>query len=50
VAAAWATIAGCRRVVGQVTPVISGIRSVRCEIAPSVPQTNGLSPWASTQG
>ncbi|HET7053408.1 MAG TPA: hypothetical protein VFI09_05770 [Solirubrobacterales bacterium] len=36
--------------VGQVTPVISSIRCVRWEIAPSVPQTNGLSPCASIQG
>jgi hypothetical protein len=33
VAAACATIAGWMRVVGQVTPVISSIRSVRWEIA-----------------
>jgi hypothetical protein len=50
VAAAWATIAGWTRVVGQVTPVISSIRSVRSEIAPSVPQTKGLSPCSSIQG
>ena len=50
VAAAWATIAGWIRWVGQVTPVISSRRSVRAAIAPSVPQTNGLSPCASTQG
>jgi hypothetical protein len=32
VAAACATIAGWMRVVGQVTPVISSIRSVRSEL------------------
>jgi hypothetical protein len=31
-------------------PVISSIRSVRWEIAPSVPQAKGLSPCASIQG
>ncbi len=45
-----ATIAGWIRVVGQVTPVPSTIRSVRCASAPSTLQTNGDWPWASIQG
>src|SRR3954470_290614 len=50
VAAAWATIAGGIRVVGQVPPVISASRSVACATAPSTPQTKGLLPCLSTQG
>ena len=36
--------------VGQVTPVPILSRSVACRIAPTVVQTNGLCPCASTQG
>ena len=50
VAAAWATIAGWTRIVGQVTPVPIRNRSVACRIAPTVVQTNGLWPCASTHG
>jgi hypothetical protein len=42
VAAAWATSPGCMRVVGQVTPVPSRIRSVAPAIAPMTLQTKGL--------
>jgi hypothetical protein len=50
VAAAWATMAGCRRMVGQVTPVPSLRRSVAWAMAPTTGQTMGLWPWASIQG
>ena len=50
VAAACATIAGCVRIGGHVTPVPSRIRSVACAIPPITLQTNGLCPCASTQG
>jgi len=50
VAAAWATIAGCMRMSGHVTPVPIRIRRVRVAIAPSTPQTKGELPWASSQG
>ena len=50
VAAAWAMIAGWTRVVGQVTPVPTRIRSVACEIPPRTAHTNGLLPCWSTQG
>ena len=43
-------IAGCVRIIGQVTPVPSASDSVACEIAPIVLQTNGLSPWTSSHG
>ena len=49
VAAAWATIAGWIRTVGQVTLVVTG-RSVACEIAPMTDQTNGLWPCSSFHG
>jgi hypothetical protein len=50
VAAAWATIAGWMRIIGHVTPVPTRIFSVAFAMPPSVAQTNGLCPWASTQG
>jgi hypothetical protein len=50
VAAACATIAGWIRIVGHVTVVPTVIRDVVCEIAPSTPHTNGLSPCVSVQG
>jgi len=50
VAAAWATIAGCRRMSGQVTPVPRRRRVVACTMAPSAHQTNGLCPCRSIQG
>ena len=50
VAAAWAMIAGWMRVVGQVTPVMTGIDSVTCDTAPRVAQTKGEFPCRSTQG
>jgi hypothetical protein len=49
VAAAWATTAGCRRTVGQVTAVVTGRRQTWLS-APIIDQTNGLWPWASTHG
>src|SRR5205085_2572845 len=39
-----------RRLVGQVTPVRIGIRSVASAIAPRTLQTNGLSPCSSSHG
>jgi hypothetical protein len=50
VAAAWAITTGCVRIIGQVTPVPTRIRSVASAIPPSVAQTNGLSPCEPTQG
>jgi hypothetical protein len=50
VAAAWATIAGWIRIVGQVTPVPRRRRSVAAAMPPITLQTNGLSPCASIQG
>ncbi|GAA2542018.1 hypothetical protein GCM10010210_10740 [Pseudonocardia hydrocarbonoxydans] len=50
VAAAWAMTAGWYRIVGQVTPLTSPIRSVRAAIAPNRVQLNGLWPWTSSQG
>ncbi len=50
VAAAWATIAGCIRMIGAVTPVPSRSRSVAWAIAPITLQTNGLWPCASIHG
>jgi hypothetical protein len=41
---------GGGRSLGDDRGVISSIRSVRSEIAPSVPQTKGLSPCSSIQG
>ena len=49
VAAAWATIAGWIRVVGQVTPVVTRM-SVASDSAPITDQTNGLWPCSSIQG
>ena len=50
VAAAWAMMPGCIRIVGQVTPVTSRRSAVTWEIPPITPQTNGLSPWRAVQG
>ena len=50
VAAAWATIAGCVRIVGHVTAVPTPTRSVACAIAPSTAHTNGDSPWRVVHG
>ena len=50
VAVACATTAGWMRSVGQVTAVVSGIRSVTAATAPITFQTNGDWPWASFQG
>jgi len=50
VAEAWATIAGCVRISGHVTPVAIEIRSVTAAIPPITLQTKGLSPWASIHG
>ncbi len=50
VAAAWATTAGCWRMIGHVTPVPIRIRDVACAMAPSTVQTCGLCPWAPIQG
>ena len=49
VAAAWATIAGWMRTVGQVTPVVTG-RLVASASAPMTDHTNGLWPCSSFQG
>ena len=49
VAAAWAMIAGWMRMVGQVTPVVTG-RSTASESAPITDHTNALWPWASFHG
>ena len=49
VAAACATIAGCRRTVGQVTAVVTGSEQA-CDSAPITPHTNGLWPCSSFQG
>ena len=49
-AAAWATIAGCVRIVGHVTPVPTRSRSVAPAMAPSTAHTNGLCPWRSVHG
>jgi hypothetical protein len=43
-------IAGWIRIVGQVTAVVTCIRSVACAIAPIVDHTNGLWPCSSFQG
>jgi len=50
VAAAWATMAGCTRMIGQVTPVPSMMRAVLRATAPTTAQTNGLCPCWSVQG
>ena len=50
VAEACATIVGCRRMVGQVTPVPTRNRLVVAAIAPSTPHTNGELPCASVHG
>ena len=50
VAAAWATIAGCSRWIGAVTPVPTSSRSVACAMAPRTPHTKGLWPCSDTHG
>jgi hypothetical protein len=50
VAAACATIAGCTRPVGHVTPVRTRSRSVASAMPPITLHTNGLWPWRSIQG
>jgi len=50
VAAACATIAGWMRISGHVTPVPTRIVEVACAMPPSVAQTKGLCPCASTHG
>jgi hypothetical protein len=50
VAAAWATIAGWMRIVGQVTPVPRRSRSVAPAMPPVTLQTNGEWPCSSTHG
>ena len=49
VAAAWATIAGCVRIVGQVTAVVTG-RSQTWLTAPITLHTNGLLPCSLFHG
>jgi hypothetical protein len=49
VAAAWAMIAGWMRIVGQVTPVVTG-SEVACDKPPITLHTNGLLPCSSFQG
>ena len=49
VAAAWATIAGWMRTVGQVTPVVTG-RLVASASAPITDHTNALWPCSSFHG
>ena len=49
VAAAWATIAGWMRTVGQVTAVVMGSEHAS-ESAPITDQTNGLWPCSSFHG
>jgi hypothetical protein len=50
VAAAWATIAGWTRIMGQVTPVPRRRRPVAWAMAPITGQTIGAWPWRSIQG
>jgi hypothetical protein len=50
VAAAWATMAGCVRIVGQVTPVPITRRVVTPARPPITDQTKGLWPCASVHG
>lgn len=50
VAAAWAMMPGCIRIVGQVTPVTSRRVAVTWEMPPMTPQTNGLCPCRVVQG
>ena len=49
VAAAWATMAGCIRLSGHVTAVVTGSAQV-CEMAPIMDQTKPLSPCSSSHG
>ncbi len=49
VAAAWAMIAGCVRIIGQVTAVVTG-RSQAWLIAPMTLQTKGLLPCSLFHG
>ena len=50
VAAAWARTAGWMRTVGQVTEVVTTIRSVRAAMPPSTDQTKADWPCSSVQG
>ena len=50
VAAAWATTAGCIRMIGHDTPTPTAIGSVDAAMAPSTLHTNGLWPCALTHG
>ena len=50
VAAAWAIETGCVRWSAVDTPVPTRSSHVEAAMAPSTDQTNGLSPWAATQG
>ena len=49
VAAAWAMMAGCSRISGQVTAVVMG-SDVTWERAPMSDQTNPASPCSSSHG
>lgn len=49
VAAAWAMTAGCTRMVGQVTAVVTG-SDTTSDSAPITDHTSGLWPWASFHG
>jgi len=50
IAACWATTAGWYRIVGQVTWVMSWIRSVACATAPSVTHAFGECPCSVSHG
>ena len=50
VAAACATIAGWIRIVGQVTAVMIGTRSVFTDRPPRTLHTSGLWPWREVHG
>jgi hypothetical protein len=50
VAAAWATMAGWIRIVGHVTAVTIGTRSVFTDSPPSTLHTSGLCPCREIQG
>ena len=50
VAAFWATTAGWYRTIGQVTYVISGMRSVAWAAAPSTLHAYGEWPCSSSHG
>ena len=50
VAAAWATMAGCMRMSGAVTPVPMRSSSVASAMPPRTDHTNGLWPCSGTHG